>query len=132
LLSSARFSEFTVDAVAEQAGVARMTVYYQFRSKLGLLEALFNSLASHRFSPHLVEAIQLPDPVAGLEEFIRAIAGFWYSDRLIITRLQGLAALDPDFGAVWQERESLRRQGLSALASRVAQQVGRPRPKQLS
>src|SRR5437868_652736 len=33
---------FTIDAVAAQAGVARMTVYNQFASKIGLLEALFD------------------------------------------------------------------------------------------
>ena len=31
-----------IDAVARQAGVARMTVYYQFESKKGLLEALLD------------------------------------------------------------------------------------------
>jgi AcrR family transcriptional regulator len=39
-------SGFTVDAVADQSGVARMTVYNQFGSKVGLLEALFDDLAA--------------------------------------------------------------------------------------
>ena len=33
---------FSIDAVARRAGVARMTVYNQFGSKTGLLEALFD------------------------------------------------------------------------------------------
>src|SRR5262249_35010278 len=42
LVASAGFSGFSVEAVARQAGVARMTVYYQFGSKPGLLEALYD------------------------------------------------------------------------------------------
>jgi AcrR family transcriptional regulator len=131
LLSGSNFGEFTIDAVAEHAGVARMTVYYQFGSKFGLLEALFNSLASHRLSPQLLEAMQHSDPVAGLETFISSIAGFWDTDRVIITRLQGLSALDPDFGKVWRQREGLRRQGLTVLVNRVAEKLGRPTSNRL-
>src|SRR5262249_9711035 len=44
---------FTVETVARRAGVARMTVYYQFRSKRGVLEALFDDLANRGLMPHL-------------------------------------------------------------------------------
>jgi AcrR family transcriptional regulator len=39
-------ASFSIDAVARRADVARMTVYYQFGSKRGLLEALFDALAA--------------------------------------------------------------------------------------
>src|SRR5713226_4068485 len=45
LAESSGFSGFSIDAVARQADVARMTVYHQFGSKIGLLEALCDSLA---------------------------------------------------------------------------------------
>jgi AcrR family transcriptional regulator len=108
-----------------------MTVYYQFRSKGGLLEALFDSLASHRLSSQLVDAMDRTDPAAGLQEFVTAIAGFWDEDRVIITRLQGLATLDPDFGQIWRQREGFRRQGLAVLAGRLSEQLRRPPSKRL-
>ena len=40
------FAGFTIDAVADRAGVARMTVYYQFDSKGALLDALLDALAA--------------------------------------------------------------------------------------
>ncbi len=46
LMESSGFSSFSLDAVARQADVARMTVYHQFGSKIGLLEALCDSLAA--------------------------------------------------------------------------------------
>jgi AcrR family transcriptional regulator len=119
---------FTVDAVAREAGVARMTVYHQFGSRVGLLEALFDTLASHRDADKLVAAIGRPDPLVGLSEFVESLGRSWSSDRRIVRRLQGLAAVDPEFGQVWQAREELRRNGLRAIVERVAEKHGGPAP----
>src|SRR5438876_585864 len=70
LVASEGFSGFTIDAVARQAGVARMTVYYQFGSKLGLLEALFDDLAARGQMQQLAAAFQQPDALVGLAEYI--------------------------------------------------------------
>ena len=116
---------FTIDAVAAQAGVARMTVYYQFGSKTGLIEAVFDSLAIVRDGvPRLVAALALPDPEATLAEFVRVFAEVWAADRLVIQRLQALAALDPEFAQVWQAREGRRRGGMREIATRVAARAG--------
>src|SRR5437660_2774306 len=45
LMESTSFSGFSIEAVARRADVARMTIYHQFGSKWGLLEALCDSLA---------------------------------------------------------------------------------------
>src|SRR6266487_5160891 len=45
LMESTSFSGFSIEAVARRANVARMTIYHQFGSKMGLLEALCDSLA---------------------------------------------------------------------------------------
>src|ERR1700736_1081260 len=71
---------FTVDAVARQAGVARMTVYYQFHSKRGLLEALFDDLANRGLMPHLRPVFEEPVPAWALDGLIAAFAAFWDSD----------------------------------------------------
>src|SRR5437588_67268 len=42
-------ASFSLDAVARRADVARMTVYYQFGSRRGLLEALFDDLVDLLF-----------------------------------------------------------------------------------
>ena len=58
---------FTVDAVARQASVSRMTVYYQFDSRAGLLDALFDDLAARGGLDQLAAAFGLPDPLAALD-----------------------------------------------------------------
>ncbi len=112
---------FTVDAVAKRARVARMTVYKQFGSKTGLVEAVFDSLAIvHHGVRRLVAALALPDPAETLDAFVRTFAEVWQEDRPAIRRLQGLAALDPEFSAVWHAREGRRREGMRQIATRVA------------
>ncbi|HEX2034207.1 MAG TPA: helix-turn-helix domain-containing protein [Chloroflexota bacterium] len=122
---------FTGDAVARRAGVARMTVYYQFGNKLRLVEAVFDSLAVRSGAGELVAAIQHPEPRQGLTDFIAAFARFYAADRPIIRRLRGLAALDPDVEVVWRERAERRREGLRALLERLAARHGRPSPQGL-
>jgi len=110
---------FSVDAVASSAGVTRMTVYHQFHSKAGLLEALYDDLA-HRAGLHtrLAAAFDELDPRAGLKKLITAFCHFWAGDRFIIRRLHALADLDQDFAQVdrneWRRsaiRELLRKSG---------------------
>src|SRR5207302_9787300 len=82
---------FTIDAVAAQAGVARMTLYNQFGSKRGLLEALFDALAARGLVGRLRAAFACPEPRQALDELVAAFARFWDSDRIVIRRIRGLA-----------------------------------------
>ena len=126
LMSSTGFSSFSIDAVARQAEVARMTVYHQFGSKIGLLEALFDSLASQGGMEQLASAFQQADPLAALDQYIQIFGRFWDSDRLVTRRIRGLAALDPDFEQAVHTRDEWRRRGLRVLVGRLAEQNGRP------
>jgi AcrR family transcriptional regulator len=119
LAEATAYTAFTVDAVARRAGVARATVYYQFGSKTGLLEALCDALAEAGQLTELPRAFEQPDPRGALKEFIVTFSRFWGADRLVMRRLRALAALDPDVGAVIRARDDRRREGLAVLTSRL-------------
>ncbi len=131
LAESSGFSGFSIDAVARQADVARMTVYHQFGSKIGLLEALSDSLAAHGGMEHLADAFRRPEPLDALDEYITVFGRFWSADRLVMRRLRALAALDPDFEHVIRARDEWRRQGLRVIVQRFAEKHGRPAPEAL-
>jgi AcrR family transcriptional regulator len=122
---------FSLEAVARRAGVARMTVYYQFGSLQGLLQALCDSLAIAGGMDHLAEAFQLPDPGAAIDRFIAVFAGFWESDRAVLRGLGALATLDPKLGAVLEERYGWRRKGITVLLERHTKQSGRRKVKEM-
>lgn len=110
---------FSIDAIARQADVARMTIYYQFGSKAGLLEALFDHLATRaEISKRLGDAFSQPDPVAALNVLIAAFAHFWTIDRLLIRRLHALAVLDPDLEPRELARNERRRAALRTILDR--------------
>jgi AcrR family transcriptional regulator len=117
---------FSIEAVAQRADVARATVYYQFRSKLGLLEALFDSVAAAGGMAGLADAFGRSEPLAALDEYIAVFGRFWGSDRRLHRRLHGLAAVDPDLGAALQARAEWRRRGAATLVSRLTDQQGSP------
>ena len=110
---------FTVETVARRAGVARMTVYYQFQSKRGLLEALFDDLANRGLMPHLAPVFREPSPARALTGLINAFAEFWNSDRIVLRRARALAALDPEIADSVRARDELRREHLQKILGRL-------------
>jgi AcrR family transcriptional regulator len=129
LLTSDAFTGFSIDAVARQADVARMTVYHQFGSKIGLLEALSDSLAAHGGMEQLATAFRQSDPYKALDEYIRVFGQFWQSDRLVTRRLRALSSLDPDFEKVIKARDERRREGLRVITLRIVEKYGKPAPE---
>ena len=126
LVASDGFSGFSIDAVARKADVARMTVYHQFGSKIGLLEALSDSLAAHGGMEQLANTFRRPEPFDALDEYISVFSRFWDSDRLVTRRLRALAALDSDFEQVVRARDEWRRQGLRVIVGRLVEKHGQP------
>ena len=126
------FAGFTIDAVADRAGVARMTVYYPFDSKGALLDALLDALAAGSLVDRLHASLGRAgpvtriDPLDALDEFIAAFVGFWASDRVVIRRLRSLAGLDPEVEGAVSARDAKRRAGLRVLVIQLIDTLGQP------
>ena len=112
------YAGFSIDAVARAADVARMTVYHQFGSKLGLLEGLCDALAIEGGMEDLAAAFRCTQLDEALDVFISTFGRFWGTDRLIIRRLNAFAVFDPDFGKVLHARNERRRHGFRVLLER--------------
>src|SRR5450759_2177995 len=121
LMESSGFATFSIDAVARQADVARMTVYHQFGSKIGLLEALCDSLAASGGMQQVAAAFCQEDSFDALNQYLLVFSRFWNVDRLVMRRLRALAALDPDFEQVIRTRDEWRRHGVRAIAERLVE-----------
>lgn len=121
LAEAGSYRAFTIDAVAKKADVSKATIYYQFESKTGLLEAVCDALAEVGGMSGLAAAFTDPDPIAALRTFVGTFGHFWDADRPAMRRLRALAALDPEVGSVISARDSRRRMGLGVLARRLAE-----------
>lgn len=120
------FGGFTVEKVAERAGVSRMTVYYQFSSKQDLLEAVFDDIAARGRIHRLHEAFEEPDAAAALAAFVSIFCDFWASNRQGLRRLRSWAALESGAEEAGVERDEWRREGVRGIVRRLREQFGVP------
>ena len=124
ILSDDDFCGFSIDAISRRAGVARMTVYYQFSSRHGLLEALYDDLAARGLSDDLSLLTADSDPFEALERLIEVFCHFWASDRLIVRRLRGILVIDREIEAGIREREARRKQTIAILLHKIEEDHG--------
>lgn len=129
LLAEPGATAFTVERIAERAGVARMTVYNQFGSKRGLVDALSNDLAASGGIQRLREAFGARDALTGLQILIEIFMSFWERERRVLGPLRAVIALDPELSQT--NRDHLRRQHLVTLLRRLSGETGRPAPEEV-
>ena len=118
ILRAEDISAFSLDAVGKAAGVTRLTVYNQFGSRAGLLEAVFDEIALGGRLPRLREAIGNPDGRAGIGQLIHIFCDFWSSDPAV-ARLHDAMAADEELAAALRARNERRRLGIRALIERI-------------
>lgn len=126
VLSRPGNATFTVDSVAAAADVSRMTVYNQFGSKRGLVEALSDDLAIRGGVGRLPDAFRAGETTAGLETLVEVFTGLWARERILVRRLRALALLDPDLAR--SNRDERRRRAIGVLVRRLGVETGRPAP----
>jgi AcrR family transcriptional regulator len=109
---------FSLDAVAKTADVTRLTVYNQFGSRRGLLEAVFDDIAVRGNLLRLNDALAEGDPQVGLGMLIEIFCEFWGSDPAVI-RLHDAMAIDPEFAQALLARNERRRSSIAELVARI-------------
>src|SRR4030088_2545142 len=128
-LRSEPISAFSLESVAKVAGVTRLTVYNQFGSRRGLLEAVFDDIARQGGLHQLVEALAMPAPHAALDRLVEIFCGFWSRDPAV-GRLHEAMATDPEFAQALIERNERRRKTIDVLVGRIAEKAALPQARQ--
>lgn len=121
LISERGFTGTTVDEIVERAGVAKGTVYYHFKSKTELVEALIASELEPLAERFAVAARSSEDPLARLMAIVRAELE-WIRDNRAFAKLLVTELWRED--RVWRETlVMLRRRILAHVVDAVA--IGR-------
>ncbi|WP_394782100.1 TetR/AcrR family transcriptional regulator [Undibacterium sp.] len=111
--------DFSLEAVGRAVGVTRVTVYNQFGSRNGLLEAVFDEVARKGGIVRLAEVEAVADPRAALHRIVEIYCEFWSSDAAI-GRLHDAMATDPAIAQALAERMARGWQVLVAVIARIA------------
>ena len=110
---------FSLDAVAQLAGVSRLTVYNQFGSRRALLEAVFDDLAVRGGVTQVPAAMAEPDPRVALSRLVGIFCEFFVFGRSLIGPLHAASVSDPELQQSMQERNQRRHRAIEVLVKRL-------------
>jgi len=111
-------AQVSMEAVAKAAGVTRLTVYKQFGSRRGLLEAVFDENGRRWGIARIGQVMQNPDAREGICQAIDLLCEFWGAHRSF-AGLHDAAAVDPEFAEALETRNQRRRLVFDTLLGRL-------------
>jgi AcrR family transcriptional regulator len=109
----------SLEAVAKEAGVSRLTVYNQFGSRRGLFEAVFDDRARRGGLQHIPAAMDEPDPRMALQRVVAIFCQFWYFNRKLLGHILAAGVADPQLEQSMRARNERRRKLLAVLVNRL-------------
>jgi AcrR family transcriptional regulator len=119
LLESGGTRDLTMEALAKASGVTRQTIHNLFGTRTGVLEALFDRIAADAGMMRMREVMTSGDAESMLAAFVGVFAGFWAKDRLLLKRIHGIAAIDPEFGWAVEARNLRRKMAAGRVIERI-------------
>ncbi|MFZ0294028.1 MAG: TetR/AcrR family transcriptional regulator [Candidatus Sulfotelmatobacter sp.] len=119
LLANESETDLGMEAIARRADVSRLTIYYQFKSRPGLLEALYDYLAIRGNMRRMAEVFHEADPSVALQKLVVTFVGFWSSDPVVIRRLRGMATLDTEIDHGIRSRDARRQHAAREILRRT-------------
>jgi len=110
---------FSLEAVAREAGITRLTVYNQFESRRGLQEAVFDDIARRGGLFDIPSILANPDVMTALRRLVAVFCRFWASHDRAHAWLIAMAKLDQEIAASLKQRTERRRRVLATLVDRL-------------
>lgn len=109
------YDELTLQHVADRAGVGRATIYYQFDSKAGLLDALIGAMELEagidrsRDEDHTFAAL------------LERVTDLWEHNAELLRTMTGLATVAPSLAEIIERHDQGRRQRITELVDEIDQ-----------
>jgi AcrR family transcriptional regulator len=110
----------SLESVAKEAGVTRPTVYKQFGSRRGLLEAVFDDVARRGGLHRIADAMAEPDARVAVKRLVSIFCEFWFFNSKMLGQIIGASVVDPELERGILDRNERRRKGFATLLNRMA------------
>lgn len=124
LFAGDRYTEVSLGDVADAADVSRGTVYHQFGSRHGLIEALTTATEEQAGFAQVLEAAAHDEPAEALVATCVELVRFVHETAPLFDNLRSLAQADADLRAMVERKDTARRDLMERLASGVARSGG--------
>lgn len=125
------YAATSMQAIANEAGVAVQTMHFTFGTKRALLSELLDVAVAGDEKPvptlqrpWVAEAIAEPDPAAQLRRQARAAREIYQRVAPVLEIVRGAATADPEIAELWEtnnaQRATVQEQLITALAGKTA------------
>lgn len=122
LFQESGYHRTSIEDVARRADVAPATIYYQFGTKPGLLDAVFSSLFDRRdFDEWTVESDAIGDSTQVVASAVRSVCRVWKEEPALLRSLLALGAVDPALRPVIDRHDQTRRAMVRRVAAYLAE-----------
>lgn len=118
-LEAGGYRRLTMESLAAASGVTRQTIHNLFGTKTGVLEALFDLIALESGMEGMREVMMSPPGDTQVERFVRTFCAMWSKNRVLIRRVHGIAAVEPELGAVIEARNQRRLTAATRIVQRM-------------
>lgn len=119
-LETGGLRDFSMESLAKAAGVTRQTIHNLFGTRTGVLEALFDHIALDAGMDRMREVMTASEADTMLDGFIAVFSAFWIKNRMLLKRIHGFAAVDPEFGKAILARNERRRGAATRVIERAS------------
>lgn len=119
LFAEAGFHRVPLDEIARRADVARATVYHQFGSKLGVLEAVVEDYERRAGLAALAELIETGPVTTLVRDVVTAGCRYWSTDPALARRVVAFAVTDPQAADQLARRDAGRLRLLTRMVDRL-------------
>jgi AcrR family transcriptional regulator len=124
LLGKKGYAETTIAEIAAEAGVALPTVYANFGSKQGILNALIDrAIFTVEYETLVAEAFAQDRPAARLRVAARIACEIYEAERAELDFLRGAGVASPELNMIDAERESQRFETQAAVIESLADAI---------
>ena len=113
------FYRASMEEIARRADVARATIYHQFRSKLGVLEAVVTDFEDRAGLARLVTIVETARPSALVGAVISEGCVYWATDPTLVRKVIGLATMEPEVRELTDRHDA----GRLAVLKRVVERL---------
>ncbi len=117
ILKREGFLQFTMAAIARESGLTRQTVHNLFGSKVDVIEALFDEIAQSAGMKNMRLIMSSSEPAWMIGEYLRILVNLWSKDRVLVRRIHGLRAIDPDLGTALNRRDQRKKTAIQRIVN---------------
>jgi AcrR family transcriptional regulator len=105
LLEQAGYHQISLDDLARAAEVSRQTIYVQFGSKSGVLQAVAEYIEHASLENLVPELLASLTPLAAFRHACERVVAFFEKNAPILRNLQAQTIYDPEFAAIWRSKQ---------------------------